>query len=399
MDKTTTHQNFIRESGNTPSPYPLTIAMVAGEMSGDILAAGLIREIKKHYPYAHFVGIGGDKMIAEGFHSLFPMERLSVMGIVDVLKRLPELLVIRHKLRALFLKYRPTVFIGIDAPDFNLNLEHALRAQGVKVVHYVSPSVWAWRQGRVKKIAQSVDLMLTLFPFELRFYEQHNVPARFVGHPLADQIPLASAKKSAREALGYPEQQRLVALLPGSRSGEVSYLGPVFIAAAKWCLERQPDLHFIIPAANAARKKQLLLLLDKETQQLPVRIVEGDAQRVMAASDAVLLASGTATLEAMLLKKPMVVAYRWHPLTHAIISRMVHARYVSLPNLLAEQALVPELIQAQATAERLGATLLTVMTKENEQILVEKFTEIHHLLNRNSDQLAAQAVLKLIGRL
>jgi lipid-A-disaccharide synthase len=399
MDKTTTHQNFIRESGDTHSPYPLTIAMVAGEMSGDILAAGLIREIKNHYPYAHFVGIGGEKMIAEGFHSLFPMERLSVMGIVDVLKRLPELLVIRHKLRSLFLKYRPTVFIGIDAPDFNLSLEHDLRAQGVKVVHYVSPSVWAWRQGRVKKIAQSVDLMLTLFPFELRFYEQHNVPARFVGHPLADQIPLISAKKDARKALAYPEQQRLVALLPGSRSGEVSYLGPVFIDAAKWCLERQPDLQFIIPAANAARKKQLLLLLDKETQQLPVRIVEGDAQRVMAASDAVLLASGTATLEAMLLKKPMVVAYRWHPLTHAIISRMVHSRYVSLPNLLAEQPLVPELIQDQATAERLGATLLTVMTKENEQILVEKFTEIHHVLNRNSDQLAAQAVLKLIGRL
>lgn len=397
MDKTTTHQSD-NSAGVAPSPYPLTIALVAGEMSGDLLGAGLIREIKKTYPYAHFVGIGGEKMIAEGFHSLFPMERLSVMGIVDVLKRLPELLVIRHKLRTLFTKYPPAVFIGIDAPDFNLHLEYQLRTKGIKVVHYVSPSVWAWRQGRIKKIARAVDLMLTLFPFEKRFYERHNVPACFVGHPLADQIPLSSQKEQARSALGYTKDQRLVALLPGSRSGEVTYLGPVFIEAAKRCLAEQPDLQFIIPAANAERKKQILQLLNSDQKPLPVRIIEGDALLAMTASDAVLLASGTATLEAMLLKKPMVVAYRWHPLTHAIISRMVRTPFIALPNLLAEQALVPELLQEQASPERLAANVMSVMSQENERILLEKFTEIHHVLDRDSDHLAAQEVLKLIGR-
>lgn len=397
MDKTTTHQSG-NSAGVAPSPYPLTIALVAGEMSGDLLGSGLIREIKKNYPHAHFIGIGGEKMIAEGFHSLFPMERLSVMGIVDVLKRLPELLVIRHKLRTLFTKYPPAVFIGIDAPDFNLHLEYQLRTKGIKVVHYVSPSVWAWRQGRIKKIARAVDLMLTLFPFEKRFYERHNVPACFVGHPLADQIPLSSQKEQARSALGYTKDQRLVALLPGSRSGEVTYLGPVFIEAAKRCLAEQPDLQFIIPAANAERKKQILQLLNSDQKPLPVRIIEGDALLAMTASDAVLLASGTATLEAMLLKKPMVVAYRWHPLTHAIISRMVRTPFIALPNLLAEQALVPELLQEQASPERLAANVMSVMSQENERILLEKFTEIHHVLDRNSDHLAAQEVLKLIGR-
>lgn len=397
MDKTTTHQSG-NSAGVAPSPYPLTIALVAGEMSGDLLGSGLIREIKKNYPHAHFIGIGGEKMIAEGFHSLFPMERLSVMGIVDVLKRLPELLVIRHKLRTLFTKYPPAVFIGIDAPDFNLHLEYQLRTKGIKVVHYVSPSVWAWRQGRIKKIARAVDLMLTLFPFEKRFYERHNVPACFVGHPLADQIPLSSQKEQARSALGYTKDQRLVALLPGSRSGEVTYLGPVFIEAAKRCLAEQADLQFIIPAANAERKKQILQLLNSDQKPLPVRIIEGDALLAMTASDAVLLASGTATLEAMLLKKPMVVAYRWHPLTHAIISRMVRTPFIALPNLLAEQALVPELLQEQASPERLAANVMSVMSQENERILLEKFTEIHHVLDRNSDHLAAQEVLKLIGR-
>ncbi|MBL4606386.1 MAG: lipid-A-disaccharide synthase [Pseudomonadales bacterium] len=383
---------------STPNSF-LTIGIVVGEMSGDTLGVGLMREIKKHYPHAHFVGIGGDKMIAEGFHSLFPMERLAVMGIVDVLKRLPELLGIRKKLRKLFLTYPPNVFIGIDAPDFNLNLESALHAGGVKTVHYVSPSVWAWRQGRIKKIAKAVDLMLTLLPFEARFYEKHDVPVRFVGHPLADCIPLEKAEKTARLSYGYAENQRLIAVLPGSRSSEIKYMAPVFIEAIKWCLQHQPDLEFIIPAANAARKIQLLQLMNDETQSLPIRIVEGQAHEVMAASDAVLVASGTATLEAMLLKKPMVVAYRWHAFTHAIISRMIKTAHISLPNLLAGKELVPELIQDQVTAERLGATLLNVMTAENEQILLEEFSAIHHVLRRDGDCLAAEAVLKLIGKL
>lgn len=388
----------LNSSISNSNQQSFTIGLVVGEMSGDTLGAGLMREIKKSYPHAHFLGIGGEKMIAEGFHSLFPMERLAVMGIVDVLKRLPELLVIRHKLKTLFLEYPPDVFIGIDAPDFNLNLELALRKKDVKTVHYVSPSVWAWRQGRVNKIAKAVDLMLTLLPFEARFYEKHSVPVRFVGHPLADQIMFEDSQESARETFGYDENQVLVALLPGSRASEINYMGPVFIETVKWCLQRRPELEFIIPAANSARKIQLLQLLSKEAQDLPIRIVEGQAQKVMAACDVVLLASGTATLEAMLLKKPMVVAYKWGVITHAIISRMLKTEYFSLPNLLVGRELVPELLQDQVTAERLGTTLLSVMTPENKQILLEQFSEVHQVLRRDGDKLAAEAVLKLIGR-
>lgn len=389
---------------NSPNSAPslkssLTIGIVVGEMSGDTLGVGLMREIKKHYPHAYFVGIGGEKMIGEGFNSLFPMERLAVMGVVDVLKRLPELLSIRKKLRNLFLCNSPDVFIGIDAPDFNLNLECSLRSRGIKTVHYVSPSVWAWRQGRIKNITKAVDLMLTLLPFEARFYEKHDLSVRFVGHPLADHIPLKKAEKSARKAFGYSLDQRVVALLPGSRASEINYMAPVFIQAAKLCLKQEPGLMFIIPAANTARKIQLLQLMEDEPDTLPIRIVEGQAHEVMAASDGVLLASGTATLEAMLLKKPMVVAYRWHALTHAIISRMFKAPYISLPNLLAGKELVPELLQEQVTAERLSAALLKVMTKENEQILADEFLAIHKVLRRDGDILAAEAVLKLIGRL
>ena len=397
MDKRIPNMNRPHSTSSVQSS--LTIGIVVGEMSGDTLGVGLMREIKKHYPHAYFVGIGGEKMIAEGFHSLFSMERLAVMGIVDVLKRLPELITIRKKLRNLFLSYPPDVFIGIDAPDFNLNLEGALRKEGIKTVHYVSPSVWAWRQGRIKKITKAVDLMLTLLPFEARFFEKHDLPVRFVGHPLADHIPLEKADKTSRKTFGYAAEQRLVAILPGSRSSEIKYMAPVFIDAVKWCLQRQPDLEFIIPAANVARKIQLLQLMEDEPQALPIRIVEGQAHEVMAACDGVLLTSGTATLEAMLLKKPMVVAYRWHALTHMILSRMINTEYIALPNLLAGQELVPELIQEQVTAERLGATLLNVMTTENEQILLEKFSEIHQILSRDGDVLAAEAVLKLVGRL
>lgn len=381
------------------SNSPLTIGMVVGEMSGDTLGAGLMRAIKQHYPYAHFVGIGGKKMIAEGFHSFFSMERLAVMGIVDVLKRLPELLAIRKKLSNYFLMMPPDVFIGIDAPDFNLNLELVLRRSGIKTVHYVSPSVWAWRQERIKKIAEGVDLMLTLLPFEAKFYEQHNVPVRFVGHPLADEIDIEPCQQEARKAFSYNSEQSLIALLPGSRASELKYLAPVFIETVKVCLQRSPELEFIVPAANEARKIQFLNFLAEQTQSLPIQVVVGQAQQVMAASDAVLLASGTATLEAMLLKKPMVVAYRWGTVSHAIISRMFKAPFIALPNLLVGQELVPELLQEQVTPERLAAALFHVLEGSSQQILVDKFTEIHKVLRRNGDELAAEAVLKLIGRM
>lgn len=381
------------------SNSPLTIGMVVGEMSGDTLGAGLMRAIKQHYPYAHFVGIGGKKMIAEGFHSFFSMERLAVMGIVDVLKRLPELLAIRKKLSNYFLMMPPDVFIGIDAPDFNLNLELVLRRSGIKTVHYVSPSVWAWRQERIKKIAEGVDLMLTLLPFEAKFYEQYNVPVRFVGHPLADEIDIEPCQQEARKTFSYNSEQTLIALLPGSRASELKYLAPAFIETVKVCLQRSPELKFIVPAANEARKIQFLNFLAEQTQSLPIQVVVGQAQQIMAASDAVLLASGTATLEAMLLKKPMVVAYRWGAVSHAIISRMFKAPFIALPNLLAGQELVPELLQDQVTPERLAAALFHVLEGSSQQILVDKFTEIHKVLRRNGDELAAEAVLKLIGRM
>ncbi|HEY9135292.1 MAG TPA: lipid-A-disaccharide synthase [Pseudomonadales bacterium] len=378
-------------------------AMVAGEMSGDLLGAGLIRELKKAYPNAHFVGIGGKKMQAEGFESLFPMERLAVMGIVDVLGSLFELLKIRRQLKQYFLDNKPDVFIGIDAPDFNLDLEAKLKTAGIKTVHYVSPSVWAWRQGRIKKIAVSVDLMLTLLPFEAKFYQDHGVPVQFVGHPLADQIPIEVDQTKARQQLGYQNDDRLIAILPGSRRGELKFLGPVFCDTLSALMSKDPTLNFVIPAANDKRKQEIESLLDE--RNLPygksdplnkIKVIPGQAQTAMAAADAVLLASGTATLEAMLLKKPMVVAYKWSRFTHAIISRMVKTPFVSLPNLLANKMLVEELIQEKANVASLLPALENVLNNEKNKLIKEEFTRLHQSIRCGGDEKAAAAVNALL---
>ncbi len=377
--------------------------MVAGEMSGDLLGAGLIRELKKAYPNAHFVGIGGKKMQAEGFESLFPMERLAVMGIVDVLGSLFELLKIRRQLKQYFLDNKPDVFIGIDAPDFNLDLEAKLKTAGIKTVHYVSPSVWAWRQGRIKKIAVSVDLMLTLLPFEAKFYQDHGVPVQFVGHPLADQIPIEVDQTKARQQLGYQNDDRLIAILPGSRRGELKFLGPVFCDTLSALMSKDPTLNFVIPAANDKRKQEIESLLDE--RNLPygksdplnkIKVIPGQAQTAMAAADAVLLASGTATLEAMLLKKPMVVAYKWSRFTHAIISRMVKTPFVSLPNLLANKMLVEELIQEKANVASLLPALENVLNNEKNKLIKEEFTRLHQSIRCGGDEKAAAAVNALL---
>lgn len=374
----------------------LHIGIVVGEASGDILGAGLMAALLERYPNATFEGVGGPRMEALGFHSRFPQDRLAVMGLIEPLKRLPELLSIRRNLRRHFIDKKPDVFIGIDSPDFNLSLEGDLKAAGVPTVHYVSPSVWAWRQKRIFKIARSVDLMLTLLPFEAEFYEQHKVPVKFVGHPLADDFPLEVDQRSARTALDIPATVKLVALLPGSRGGEVKLLGDVFIKTAQWCLQRNPKLKFIIPAANAERRAQLENQLANNIE-MPIRILDGQSQLAMQAADAVLMASGTTTLECLLLKRPMVVAYKMAPLSYAIISRLLKSKYVSLPNLLADQKLVPEILQAEATPENLGEALMQYLNNTDAaQNLRGAFTDIHKQLRCNASEQAAGAILQLI---
>ncbi|WP_392885786.1 lipid-A-disaccharide synthase [Pseudomonas migulae] len=370
----------------------LRIALVAGEASGDILGAGLMRALKAQHPAVEFIGVGGPLMQAEGLTSYFPMERLSVMGLVEVLGRLRELLKRRKKLVADLIAAKPDVFIGIDAPDFNLNIELKLRQAGIKTVHYVSPSVWAWRQKRVLKIREGCDLMLTLFPFEAKFYEEKGVPVRFVGHTLADAIPLEADRHAARAELGLPDGP-LVALMPGSRGGEVGRLGALFLDTAERLRAMRPGVRFIIPCASPQRRTQLEELL--AGRDLPLTLLDGQSHLALAACDAVLIASGTATLEALLYKRPMVVAYRLAPLTFWILKRMVKSPYVSLPNLLAQRLLVPELLQDDATVEALAQTLSPLIEGGEEQ--TRGFDEIHRTLRLDASNQAADAVLNLIG--
>lgn len=373
--------------------------MIAGEASGDILGAGLIRALRRRYPDARFVGIGGDEMIAEGFHSLVPMERLSVMGLVEVLGRIRELFQIRRRLLDYLLDNRPDVVIGIDSPDFTLAVERRCREAGIATVHYVSPSVWAWRQSRIHTIARSVDLMLTLFPFEARFYEEHDVPVAFVGHPLADRVPMMPDPASARSTLGLVPDAPVLAVLPGSRAGEVARLGGLFLDTARWLQDRQSDLQLVIPCVNRERERQIRALVAQRAVQLPVTIVRGQSRRVMAAADVVLLASGTATLEAMLLKKPMVVGYRLSAISYRLLSRLVSVPHVALPNLLAGESLVPERLQDEATPETLGADVLHWLRDDaGRERLVARFTELHRTLRRDADERAAEAVAGLLER-
>jgi lipid-A-disaccharide synthase len=375
-----------------PQARSLTIALVAGEASGDILGAGLMRALKARHPGIHFIGVGGPLMEAEGMQSYFPMERLSVMGLVEVLGRLRELLRRRKELIATLIQARPDAFIGIDAPDFTLNIELKLHQAGIKAVHYVSPSVWAWRQKRVLKIREGCDLMLTLLPFEARFYEEQGVPVKFVGHPLADTIPLLADRQGARAELGLANDAAVVALMPGSRGGEVKRLGELFLDTAQRLLEQRPGLCFVLPCANAHRRAQLETLL--AGRNLPVTLLDGRSHTALAACDAVLIASGTATLEALLYKRPMVVAYRLSSLTFWILKRMVKSPYVSLPNLLAQRMLVPELLQEAATARSLAEQLLPLIDGGNAQ--TEGFDAIHRTLRRDASNQAAEAVLALL---
>jgi lipid-A-disaccharide synthase len=376
---------------------PTVFAMVAGEASGDILGADLIRALKTQFPNAIFEGIGGPKMQAEGFQSLFEMDRLSVMGFVEPLKRLPELLSIRRSIVERYLVQKPAAFIGIDSPDFNSGIEQRLHRAGVKTVHYVSPSVWAWRQGRIKKIKKSVDLMLCLLPFEAGFYKQHQVPVRFVGHPLAGQMAEQPDTQAARSRLGLNPDRPVLCIMPGSRSGEVELLGELFLDTAR-AVQAQlgADLQLVIPAANQARYQQISDILSTK-QGLSVELLMQNSHLAMEAADAVLLASGTTALEAMLLKKPMVVSYRLGALTYRLVSPFIKTPYASIPNLLANKMLVPELIQANASVEQLTQAVIDAFDPGNREQLVDQFSQLHQQLRLDSGAIAADAIAELIN--
>lgn len=377
----------------------LRIGILAGESSGDILGAGLMQALQSKHPDIIFEGIGGPLMAAQGLQSMVPMERLSVMGFIEPLKRLPELLRIRKKLIKHFLKERPDVFIGIDSPDFNLTIEKQLKQSGVPAVHYVSPSVWAWRSKRIHKIARSIDLMLTLFPFEEAFYKKHNIPVSCVGHPLADLIPEKIDKETAINDLKLKQSVPILALLPGSRAGEVSRLAPEFLACASLCKQQNPDLEIVIPCANAARRSQIETLLDEQFQDLNVCLVDGRSRDVMAAADVILITSGTATLEALLLKKPMLVCYKMSALSYALISRMLKVAYFSLPNLLAGKVLIEEKVQKEVNSVELFQGIQGLLQDQSRQDeLNVEYLKIHRMLRKNANVSAAEAVLDLIAK-
>lgn len=369
--------------------------LVAGELSGDLLGGRLMQALKLQFPDIEFRGIGGERMQTAGLTSLYPLETLSIMGLVEVIRHLPKLFRMRAHLLRDALDWGADLMIGIDAPDFNLGLEKRLRRRGIKTVHYVSPSVWAWRQGRIKGIAQSVDLMLTFLPFEADFYRQHQVPVAYVGHPLADSLPLEPDKQAAREQLGLEASAPTLALLPGSRGGEVAMLLPDFLAAARLLRARYPNLQLVLPAATPARRQQINTLA-ASYGDLPLTVVDAQADVAMTAADVVLLASGTATLEAMLLKKPMVVAYRVAGLTYAIVRRLVKAPFVALPNILAGSERVPELLQQQVTPIKLAHAVSGWLDEPARmQRLAEQFTEQHLALRCGASQQAAVAIAAL----
>jgi lipid-A-disaccharide synthase len=379
--------------------YPLHIGIVAGESSGDALGAGLIRAIREREPHALFEGIGGPRMIDAGCFSLYPMERLSVMGFTEVARHLPALLGVRRDLHEHFLATPPDIFIGIDAPDFNLGLERRLKRAGIRTLHYVSPSVWAWRRYRVRSIARSCDCLLTLFPFEEEFYRQQPVQVRCVGHPLADQLDDDINPAVARHHLGFPLEAPLVAILPGSRRDEVRRLAGPFLQTALWCRKLVPDMRFVVPLANKESREELEKELRHHRESLPITLINGRSLEAMAAADVVLLACGTAALESLLLKRPMVVAYRMSPLSYRIARLLSDTRSYSLPNLLAGRPVVREIIQHGLTAGKLGEEVLRLINNRRlTRELRETFSDIHAGLRRDANRSAAAAVLDMVGR-
>ena len=379
------------------SNEPLRVGIVVGELSGDMLGEGFIKAIKAQYPNAEFVGIGGPKMKALGCESLFEMEELAVMGLVEVLGRLPRLLKVKAELVKYFTQNPPDVFIGIDAPDFNLRLELDLKNAGIKTVHYVSPSVWAWRPKRIFKIDKATDLVLAFLPFEKAFYDKYNVACEFVGHTLADAIPLEPNKADARELLGLEQDKQWLAVLPGSRGGEMKLIAQPFIETCQRIKKSHPQINFVVAAVNEQRKQQFEQIWKEVAPELEFTIVEDTARNVITAADSVLLASGTVALECMLLKRPMVVGYTVNKLTGWIVKKLAITEFVSLPNILAGEELVKEHILEECHADYLTPSVEAMLSQDN-QSLIERFTEMHHWIRKDADKQAAHAVLKLIDR-
>ena len=379
----------------------LRIGIVANEASGDLLGASLMQALREQVPDVVFEGVGGPRMLEQGCRSLFPMERLSVMGLVEVLRHLPELLSIRRELTSHFLAEPPDIFIGIDAPDFNLGLETRLKQAGISTVHYVSPTVWAWRPGRVHKIREAVNLLLSLFPFEADFLEQHQVPVSYVGHPLADEIPMENDQAEARERLGLDHDAPVIAILPGSRMSEVRGLSKAFIETAQWCLERRPELRFVTPFVSANTRQAFEEQLRALAPNLRILLLDGNARDAIVSADVVLTASGTATLETLLLNRPMVVGYRVQWLTYWIVKglNLVKVPYIAMANLLAGEGLAPEFIQDECRPENLGEALMAFLdSPERVASIREAYGRIHGDMRQDSSRKAAEVVLALVGQ-
>jgi lipid-A-disaccharide synthase len=376
------------------------IAVVAGEASGDLLASLLIGALKARLPDVVFYGIGGPRMQAQGFDAWWPIDKLSVMGYIDALKNYREIAGIRRQLKKRLLEMRPDIFIGVDAPDFNLGLEIELKAAGIKTIHYVSPSIWAWRSGRIKKIGRAVNRLLALFPMEPPLYEKENIPVTFVGHPLADIIPLETSQVAVRDKLGIARDVPVFALLPGSRKGELEKMADTFVQTAKLIRERfLPDALFVVPLTTRETRLQFeAAIYRQQAGELPFRLLFGHAQDALGAADVSLVASGTATLEAALIKRPMVITYKVARSSWWIGKWLVHSPYVGLPNILAGKPVVPEILQDQATPENLAEALVKLYEdKDNAAAVAETFTDIHLQLRRNNAEKAANAVIECLN--
>ena len=381
------------------SSADISLALVAGEVSGDMLAARLLAGLRPHLPNARFHGIGGPRMIEQGFVSDVPMETLTVRGLFEIIPRYREIKGIQNRLRDRLLAERPAAFIGADYPGFNLGLEEQLRAAGIPTVHFVSPQIWAWRGGRIKKIQRAVSHMLVIFPFEEAIYREAGVPVTYIGHPLAELIPLQPDQAAARRALGLADDARVVTIMPGSRMGELKYLSEPFVQAAQLLARRDPGLVFIAPMAGERQRAYFTELVGKAgLADVPVRLLDGQSHAAVAAADAVLVASGTATLEVALFKKPMVIAYKVMRASYEIMRHMGYQPWIGLPNILAREFVVPELVQHAATPQALADALWQQLEDANGRArLAQRFTDMHHSLLRNSAQESAAAVLRVIG--
>ncbi|HCM46530.1 MAG TPA: lipid-A-disaccharide synthase [Colwellia sp.] len=381
---------------NLNQKKPTFFAIVVGEHSGDTLGAGLIISLRLTHPDAKFIGIGGPKMEALGFESLFAMDELSVMGLVEVLGRIRRLLQVRKSLIHFFTTNKPDVFIGIDAPDFNIGLELKLKEKGIKTVHYVSPSVWAWREKRIFKIAKATDMVLALLPFEKAFYDKYNVPCSFVGHPLADDIPMKSDKFLARTLLGLAQDKKILALMPGSRGSELSRLLEDFFESAKQLQAQDSELIFVAPMISKQRVEQFNALKAEFAPDLAVEVVLNQTQEVMVASDCLLTASGTVTLEAALIKRPMVICYKFSLVTFLLARWLVKLKWFSLPNLLANESLVPELLQKEVCAKNIVPLIKERLYHDQSQ-LNDSYNKIHQQLKCDASKQAANAVLDVLS--